>query len=417
MLFNGVRRVRSLAAATCAWMAVASFAANAAPVRIGMNCPFSGGSSDMGLSVRAALRLIVRELNSVGGILGAPVELVERDDNAKPDLGKKIAEELIAEKVLLTIGYCNTGVATASIETYQKAGVPLIIPVATGSHLANRFAPPAAPRIFIFRMAVPDSQQVPFMVDAILKRGWDRIALFADTSGYGEFGRKDLEAELGKRGLNLVHTERFESGVQDLRPALQRARAAGANVLFTYTTGPENAVISKGRVELKWSVAHAGPWTVGFGNHLAAAGAAADGALTAQTFIQAGKHTFDREAFIRNVARELGTDRIPCAMCAAQAYDAMQLALRAIAQARKRSPSPTPAAVRDELEALDRPVRGMLTTHEQPFSPEDHEAMSRNMLVLGVVRNGRVMFADSAEEMRSMVPQRKHAKEPAPAAR
>lgn len=365
----------------------------------------------MGLSVRAAMRMIVRELNSVGGLLGQPVELVERDDRADPETGKKVAAEIIKEKVLVTIGYCNTGVATASIGIYQDAKVPLIVPVATGSLIANKFAPPASDQNFIFRTAVPDVQQVAFMVKVILKNGWQRVGLMADTSGYGEFGRKDLEAELAKHKLQVAHMERFPTGIKDLRPHMERARAAGVDVLFTYTTGPENALISQARADMKWKIPHIGPWTVGFGNHLSAAGAAADGALTAQTFIQDGQHNFDRQAFLRNVTRELGTDRVPCAMCAAQAYDAMQLVIRAIGQLRTQRTPLTPLTMRDALENLNEPVRGMVTVHQKPFSREDHEAVSQNMLVLGVVKDGKVRFANASEEIRSLIPQRKNVAE------
>jgi branched-chain amino acid transport system substrate-binding protein len=375
-------------------------------IRIGVNCPFTGGSADMGVSMRAALRLITREINGVGGILGRPIELVEMDDQANPEVGKKVAEELVRSNVLLTIGYCNSGVAAASIDVYQNAKVPLIIPVATGTMLTKKFAAGPGPN-YIFRTAVPDVQQVGFMVDEILKRGLNKVAILADNSGYGEGGRKDVEAELARRDLKPVAVERFDVGVKDLKEALQRARAAGANVIFAYTVGPENAVISKSRAELKWNVPHVGPWTVGFGNHLAAAGPAAEGAMMAETFIQEAPHNADRKTFIRNVSKEIGKPLIPCAMCAAQAYDAMQIAMRVIAQARAHSRAVTPESIRNELEALERNITGVVTSYEQPFSSKDHDAISRNMLVLGVVRNGIVQYASTEDEQRAMILRRK----------
>jgi branched-chain amino acid transport system substrate-binding protein len=94
-------------------------------------------------------------------------------------------------------------------------------------------------------------------------------------------------------------------------------------------------------------------------------------------------------------------------MCAAQAYDAMQIVMRVIAQARVNSRAVTRESIRDELEALDRPVHGMVTTYDRPFSPQDHEAISRNMLMLGIVHNGAVLYADHEDERRSMVTRRK----------
>src|SRR5947199_10833901 len=82
----------------------------APPVRVGFICPFSGGSQDFGNSARLGAELAVKEINEVGGFLGRPIHLVERDDRADPDEGRRISEELVlGKKVDFTIGFCNTG--------------------------------------------------------------------------------------------------------------------------------------------------------------------------------------------------------------------------------------------------------------------------------------------------------------------
>ena len=105
----------------------------------------------------------------------------------------------------------------------------MIIPVATATALTKKFATPGS-RNYIFRTAVPDVQQVGFMVDEILKRGLNKVAILADNSGYGEGGRKDVEAELARRNLKPVIVERFDVGVKDLKESLSRARTAGATI-------------------------------------------------------------------------------------------------------------------------------------------------------------------------------------------
>jgi branched-chain amino acid transport system substrate-binding protein len=129
--------------------------------------------------------------------------------------------------------------------------------------------------------------------------------------------------------------------------------------------------------------------------------------MMAETFIQEAPHNADRKTFIRNVSKEIGKPLIPCAMCAAQAYDAMQIAMRVIAQARAHSRAVTPESIRNELEALERNITGVVTSYEQPFSSKDHDAISRNMLVLGVVRNGIVQYANTEDEQRAMILRRK----------
>ncbi|MEO8839413.1 MAG: ABC transporter substrate-binding protein, partial [Herbaspirillum sp.] len=113
-----------------------------APIKIGTNCTFDGQSGEMGVSVRAGLRIAVNEINAAGGVGGRKLQLVERDDKANPATGVAIAEELVhKEKVVATIGYCNSGVAMKAMEVYQAAKIPLIIPVATGTMITKKFAP------------------------------------------------------------------------------------------------------------------------------------------------------------------------------------------------------------------------------------------------------------------------------------
>lgn len=300
---------------------------NNAPIKIGTNCTFEGGSGEMGVSVRAALRIAVAEINAVGGVAGRKIDLIERDDKANPDIGKAVAEDLVHnEKVVATIGYCNSGVAAKAIEVYQNAKVPLIIPVATGTAITKKYAPPAAPDNYIFRVAMADVLQVDFVLKEMIdKRKLTKIAVFADDTGYGEGGLKDVETLLAQRGMTPVIVERFKQGTPDLTPALQRARAAGADVLFVYALGPDMATVSKGRQAMKWNVQQTGPWTVAFRNHIDDAGAAADGAVMPQTFIQDGVMNERSTALVLQYAKMNDVKNIPCAMCAAQTYDAMFL--------------------------------------------------------------------------------------------
>ena len=90
-------------------------AAAADPIKIGLSGPFTGGSSPMGISMRDGVRLAADEINKAGGVLGRPIQLIERDDEAKNERGVQIAQELVnKEKVVADLGFINTGVSLAS---------------------------------------------------------------------------------------------------------------------------------------------------------------------------------------------------------------------------------------------------------------------------------------------------------------
>jgi branched-chain amino acid transport system substrate-binding protein len=193
----------------------------------------------------------VDEINAAGCYLGRPLELVIRDDTANPDVGLAMSQELIKEQVIATVGFCNTGVALKSLEVFQTAKTPLIVPCATGTPITTKYP---APESYIFRTSARDAIQAPFVVDDIVARGWTRVAVFADKTGYGEAGLQDVVKALAAKNLKPVYIGRFDLGVKDLQAELKEAQAAKANVVFSYTVGPELATIARGLADLKWSV-------------------------------------------------------------------------------------------------------------------------------------------------------------------
>ncbi len=371
-------------------------------VSVGVVGPFSGPSSDFGKPMLQGLQMAVDEINAVGGYLGRPLALVVKDDKGDPDTGLKAAQELVGQKVVATIGFCNTGVAMKALDVFQTAQVPLIIPCATGTPLTAKY--PSA-QSYVFRTSPRDSIQAPFVVDDILRHGWNKVAVFADTTGYGEAGLKDVEAALAARKLKAVHVTRFPLGVTDLRKELQAAREAGANVIFSYTVGPENATIANARQALGWKVPQVGAWTLSFPFFIDGAKDAADGALMAQTFI-AEPSNERRAAFLSSFKRKYG-QRMAVPMAAAQGYDAAYLltyALLGIRDGKLQGPQ-----MKAALENIPRVYYGVVATYEHPFTAEDKDAITQNMLVMGKVQGGGVTFAYPEDAKRNLIVQRKKA--------
>ena len=371
-----------------------------APLKIGVIGPFTGPSSDFGIPMLQGVQLATQEINAVGGYMGRQVELIVKDDQGNPDVGLLGSRELVAAGVTATIGFCNTGVAQKSLDVFQTAKLPLIIPCATGSPLTAKFP---APQSYIFRTSARDSIQAPYVVDDIVKRGWKHVAIFADTTGYGEAGLKDVEAALTEKGLKAVHIARFALGVKDLNAELKAARAAGADVIFSYTVGAENAVIAIGRKELKWKVPQVGAWPLSFPFFIQGAKDAAEGAMMAQTFI--AEPSNERRASFLSAYKRKFNQPLAVPMAAAQAYDSTYLltfALLGIRDGNMAGP-----ALKAALENISRVYYGVVATYAQPFSLEDKDAISQNMLMMGKVQHGAVTFARPEDARRNLFVKRK----------
>ncbi|RLJ37322.1 amino acid/amide ABC transporter substrate-binding protein (HAAT family) [Acidovorax sp. 106] len=370
------------------------------PVRIGVIGPFTGASADFGVPMLNGIKLAVDEINAVGGYMGRPMELVVKDDTADPARGRQAAQELLSEKVTAVLGFCNSGVALKSLDLFQQAKTPLIVPCATGSAITSTYP---APESYIFRVQGRDALQAPMMVDEVVKRGWDKVAIFADTTGYGDGGYKDVVEALAAKNLKPVHVARFPVGVKDLTAELSAARNAGANVIYSYTVGPENAVIANGKKALGWKVSQVGPWTLSFPFFLDGAKDAAEGALTVQTFV-AEPSNERRASFLSGYSRKF--QRKPAVpMAAANAYDATYLLMYSFLGI--RDGNLTGQAIKESLEGKMKTYYGVVTTYDHPFSASDKDAITRNMLVVGMVKNGAITFAYPEDAKRNLIVQRK----------
>ena len=385
-------------AVAAAVMAFAGIAGAAEPIKIGVSGPFTGGSSSMGVSMRDGVKLATEEINKAGGVLGRPLQLIERDDEAKNERGVQIAQELInKEKVVATVGFINTGVALASQRFYQEAKIPVMNNVATGSIVTRQFDD--QPENYIFRNAPHDSIQAPMIVEeAITRRGFKKVAILADSTNYGQLGREDLERALGLKNIKAVAVEKFNVKDVDMTAQLLKAKAAGAEVVLTYAIGPELAQIANGMTKLGWKVPMIGSWTLSMANFIDNAGPGGEGARMPQTFIQEPT-TPKRQSFIISYLRTFNPKnaRIDSPVSAAQGYDSVYLLAAAINQA-KSTEGP---AIRAALEDLKTPVEGVVTTYKKPFTAKDHEAITANIPVFGEVKGEKVVYAYEADQKKA----------------
>jgi branched-chain amino acid transport system substrate-binding protein len=378
-------KLKALVAGVALGLSMSAMAAD--PIKIGVSGPFTGGSAPMGVSMRDGVRLAAAEINAKGGVLGRQLQLVERDEEAKPERGVQIAQELInKEKVVATVGYINTGVALASQRFYQQAKIPVMNNVATGSIVTKQFA--NQPENYVFRNSANDTIQSTMIADEAIRRGFKKPAILADSTNYGQLGREDLEKVLATKNVKPVSVEKYNIGDVDMTAQLLRAKQAGADVVLTYGIGPELAQIANGMQKLGWKVPIVGSWTLAMANFIDNAGANGNGTRMPQTFIQ-NPDTPKRKAFIDAYIKAYNppNGRMPSAVSAAQGYDSVYLLAAAIQQAGSTEGPKIAAA----LEDLKTPVEGVVATYHKPYSKTDHEAINFENTKFGEVQNGRVV--------------------------
>ncbi len=380
--------INKFALALAATTALTFPALAADAIKVGLSGPYTGGSSSMGVSMRDGVKLAVDEINKAGGVNGATIQLIERDDEAKNEVGVQIAQELInKEKVVATLGFINTGVAQAAERFYQEAEIPVLNNVATGSILTRQW--PTEKTNYVFRNAANDTIQSSMIAaEAITRQGFKKPAILSDSTNYGQLGKADLTDALAKLNVTPVAVEKFNVGDTDMTAQVLKAKEAGADVILTYAIGPELAQIANAMAKLGWKVPLVGSWTLSMASYIDTSGANGDGAIMPETFIELPT-TPKRKAFIEAYHKAYGGDRMPSPVSAAQGYDSVYLLAAAIKQAKSTEGRKILAA----LENLQEKVEGVVTTYDHPFSATDHEAISANIPVMGLVKAGRVVPA------------------------
>jgi branched-chain amino acid transport system substrate-binding protein len=377
-------------------------------IKVAVTGPFTGGSAPMGVSMRDGAKLAIAEINGAGGIqVGAnkmKIEVIERDDEAKNERGALIAQELASMDDLSgVIGTVNTGVVLAGDKHLQEKGITKIITPAAGSASMTQWSKAGVKDLSIFRFSADDGIQTAMVVTEAINRKLTKVAILHDSSNYGVSGRDDLLDQIKKQGnkLQVVATEKFNIGDKDMTSQLLKAKASGAQAILIWGIGPEMAAVSNGMAKLRMKVPMIGGWTLSMSNYIDNAGKNGNGTLMPQTFIE-DPITPKAKSFINSYHKTYGLDRIPSPMSAAQGYDAVYIFAAAVKQAQ----STDTHKIKDALEDLHDPVKGVIATWKHPFSKWDpaneqtHEAFRLEQTVMGMVKDGRVVFASQADRQR-----------------
>ena len=389
--------------------ALALPAAAAETVKVAITGPFTGGSAPMGTSMRNGAKLALSEINAAGGIdVGGKkmkIEVLERDDEAKNDQGGAIAQELAGMTGLSgVIGTVNTGVALAGDKYLQDKGITKILTPAAGTGAMTPWTQGGGVAdLSIFRFAADDGIQSAMVVEEAINRKLAKVAILTDSTNYGTSGYRDLFKQIKKQGdkLEVVATDTFNIGDKDMTKQVQKAKDAGAQAILIWGIGPELAAVANAMGDLKMKAPLIGGWTLSMSSFVDNAGKNGDGTIMPQTFIEE-PITARAKKFIDGYHKAYGVTRIPSPVSAAQGYDAMLLFAAAVKQAGSGDTHMIAAA----LENLKEPVKGVIATWNRPYSKwnpanvETHEAFRREHTVMGMVKDGRVVFANQADRQR-----------------
>lgn len=372
----------------------ANSAANGEPIKIGLVAALTGSSALSGEAITRGLTVAIDEVNRNGGVLGGrPLELVSRDDESTPAKGVAAARELIEqEQVAVVFGGLDSPVSLAMLPVIHELQTPYMGVWAAATGITrNDFDPNYA-----FRVSANDNIVDRFLMKHIKETYSDisKVGLLLINNPWGESNQIGFEEWAPEYDLNIVGIEKFNDAETDISPQLSRLKDAGAEALLLVANAAPAAQAIKSLARLNWDVPVVSHWGVSGGRFPELAGqAAADKVVFVQTYSfygEQGKKGKQVLADLKETFNLSGPSEILAPVGTANAYDALHLTALAL----ETAASTEGPKLREAF--LNLPTyEGLIKTYEQPFTPDNHDALNENDYVLVQWKENEIVPVES----------------------
>ena len=210
-------------------------------IKIGYVGPHTGPSAGMGMSGVEGAQLAVEKINAAGGVGGAMLELVTRDDEADPTKSFTYVEELIyKEEINMLIGAPNSACTAASLDTITENKIIDILCTATSAAIID---PELYP--YTFRICSTNDIQAERLVQLAKEGNYSKVVVIGDTSALGIDGFAATEKYAADYGVEIAEYISYTAGDADLSAVANSIKNAGADCVLAWALSGDAAKILK----------------------------------------------------------------------------------------------------------------------------------------------------------------------------
>jgi branched-chain amino acid transport system substrate-binding protein len=347
------------------------------PIKIGAVLDITGAGASLGVPERKALELLTKQLNDGGGINGRQVELTIEDNQSTEDGAAKAMNGMVSKKVDIVLGASRTGPSLAMRAIAESAKTPMISLAANAAIVDDS--------TWVFKTAQNDSVVLENIVEFAKSKGWKKIGLVRDSSGFGE-GVAETITELGKSdGISVVRTEKFAPDATEFTAQMINIRNAKADMNLIWGIPPAAALAQKAYRQLGITTPLMQSHGIGNQVFLDTAGSAGDGLVAPLGRLVVAEQLPDgdpqKAVLTKFLADYQNAYNERPSTFAGHAHDAFQLAVDAF-----KAVGTDKQKVRDHLEQ----VKGFVgISGVFDMTAEDHSGLGKDDLVLVTVSGGK----------------------------
>jgi len=169
-------------------------------IKIGVAGAHSGDFASYGIPTLRAAELVVKKVNSSGGVLGKKVVLLAEDDGCKPELSTEVATRLVSEKADVVLGHTCSGATKAALGIYLDSKTIVMSSSATETALTLSGDYPN----FYRTIANDDAQAELQVVYATKYLKTKKVAVLHDKGEYGKGQAELAKKHFEKAGVEVV---------------------------------------------------------------------------------------------------------------------------------------------------------------------------------------------------------------------
>src|SRR5580700_3043050 len=244
-------KARAVAAFFAAAVLMLPTVAKAAdPVRIGLSVALTGGVAPIGKQVLTALQIWRDDVNTKGGLLGRPVELVFYDDQSNPANVPGLYTKLIqVDKVDLLIGPYATNMVAPAIPVlmqYRKTTIGILANAANSKFHYDQY--------FSMLPTGPEPQKSFaygfFELAAAQKPRPKTVAIVAADAEFAQNAADGARQSIKELDFDLVVDQKYPPSTTDYSPVMRAVQAANPDIVFVAAYPPDSVGIVRAANEI-----------------------------------------------------------------------------------------------------------------------------------------------------------------------
>ncbi len=307
-------------------------------IPIGVVLPLTGAlAAPYGLPMQRGFELAREEINNSEMLGDAKITFITEDDQGTVEDAVEAYNKLIDQDgVSVILGPANSSQVREAFPIAQQNQVVAISSLSSASGLS-------ALGDFNFRISLTTDVLVPSGIRITQEKlGYTKAATIYDkTDLYSTDSGKVVRKALTANGVEILTTETYQTGETDFSAQLTRIKESNPDAIFISALAPEmiRIMIQARQLGIPTDVLLIVPDLTK--DEVAAAGDAAEGAITFTSWISTADTTGNR-AFVQNYRAKYGTDPTPWG---AQSYAALHILAEAVTNAQ----STDATAIRDAL--------------------------------------------------------------------